>query len=149
MKDVLSCTMSYKSKTTNGVQTSVVLNSKDQCQWRRYFIERDWYECKSYHLDFLNCLCPLNSEAACCFLVHSHENYLLCCVDILIILSLKDQRANQQCENEDTGPLILNAFDMIILSQGLNLASLFDRGQVFNHDIFICLLFSDSNHMCK
>uniref|UniRef100_A0A2P2KMB4 non-specific serine/threonine protein kinase n=2 Tax=Rhizophora mucronata TaxID=61149 RepID=A0A2P2KMB4_RHIMU len=27
------------------------------------------------------------------------------------------------------GPLILNAFDLIILSQGLNLATLFDRGQ--------------------
>lgn len=29
-------------------------------------------------------------------------------------------------------PLILNAFDLIILSEGLNLASLFDRDQV-NH----------------
>ena len=28
------------------------------------------------------------------------------------------------------GPLILNAFDLIILSQGLNLATLFDHGQV-------------------
>jgi len=35
------------------------------------------------------------------------------------------------------GPLTLNAFDMIILSQGLNLATLFDRGEVFNHDIVI------------
>ncbi|KAJ1421343.1 Serine/threonine-protein kinase, active site [Sesbania bispinosa] len=41
----------------------------------------------------------------------------------------EDQRANQQCENEDMGPLILNAFDMIILSQGLNLSTLFERGQ--------------------
>ncbi|GMY17470.1 CBL-interacting serine/threonine-protein kinase 8 isoform X2 [Fagus crenata] len=41
----------------------------------------------------------------------------------------EEQGANEQCGNEDTGPLILNAFDMIILSQGLNLASLFDRGQ--------------------
>ncbi|XP_028777717.1 CBL-interacting serine/threonine-protein kinase 8 isoform X2 [Neltuma alba] len=39
----------------------------------------------------------------------------------------EDQAANQQSENEDTGPLMLNAFDLIILSQGLNLASLFDR----------------------
>ncbi|CAE6179114.1 unnamed protein product [Arabidopsis arenosa] len=29
----------------------------------------------------------------------------------------------------DTGPLTLNAFDLIILSQGLNLATLFDRGK--------------------
>lgn len=28
------------------------------------------------------------------------------------------------------GPLVLNAFDLIILSQGLNLASLFDRRPV-------------------
>ncbi|KAK4560018.1 hypothetical protein RGQ29_008990 [Quercus rubra] len=40
-----------------------------------------------------------------------------------------EQGANEPCGNEDTGPLILNAFDLIILSQGLNLASLFDRGQ--------------------
>ncbi|KAK7301076.1 hypothetical protein RJT34_11935 [Clitoria ternatea] len=41
----------------------------------------------------------------------------------------EDQRTNQQCENEDMGPLTLNVFDMLILSQGLNLATLFDRGQ--------------------
>ncbi|CAL0319283.1 unnamed protein product [Lupinus luteus] len=41
----------------------------------------------------------------------------------------EDPKANQLCENEDTGPLMLNAFDMIILSQGLNLATIFDRGQ--------------------
>ncbi|XP_061351387.1 CBL-interacting serine/threonine-protein kinase 8-like isoform X3 [Gastrolobium bilobum] len=39
------------------------------------------------------------------------------------------QTANQQCDNEDMGPLMLNAFDLIILSQGLNLATMFDRGQ--------------------
>ncbi|XP_061359362.1 CBL-interacting serine/threonine-protein kinase 8-like isoform X2 [Gastrolobium bilobum] len=41
----------------------------------------------------------------------------------------EDQRANQQCENESRGPLILNAFDLIILSEGLNLATLFDSRQ--------------------
>ncbi|KAE9609099.1 putative protein kinase CAMK-CAMKL-CHK1 family [Lupinus albus] len=41
----------------------------------------------------------------------------------------EEPKANQLCENEDTGPLMLNAFDMIILSQGLNLATIFDRGQ--------------------
>ncbi|RDX78578.1 CBL-interacting serine/threonine-protein kinase 8 [Mucuna pruriens] len=45
------------------------------------------------------------------------------------ISSLPEQRADQQCDNEDTGPLMLNAFDLIILSQGLNLATIFDRGQ--------------------
>ncbi|KAH7524797.1 hypothetical protein FEM48_Zijuj06G0157200 [Ziziphus jujuba var. spinosa] len=41
----------------------------------------------------------------------------------------EEQRNTEQCGNEDMGPLILNAFDLIILSQGLNLATLFDRGQ--------------------
>ncbi|XP_057434875.1 CBL-interacting serine/threonine-protein kinase 8-like [Lotus japonicus] len=41
----------------------------------------------------------------------------------------EEQRANQQCDHEDMGPLMLNAFDLIILSQGLNLAAIFDRGQ--------------------
>nr|XP_012568410.1 CBL-interacting serine/threonine-protein kinase 8 isoform X2 [Cicer arietinum] len=44
--------------------------------------------------------------------------------------SAEDQSDNPQSEIEDTGPLILNAFDMIMLSQGLNLASIFDRGQM-------------------
>ncbi|RDX80811.1 CBL-interacting serine/threonine-protein kinase 8, partial [Mucuna pruriens] len=43
--------------------------------------------------------------------------------------NVEDQRTNQRRENDDMGPLTLNAFDMIILSQGLNLATIFDRGQ--------------------
>jgi hypothetical protein len=72
------------------------------------------------------------------FHVHLYENYISH-VDILVILSLKDQRDNPQCEIEDTGPLTLNAFDMIMLSQGLNLATIFDRGQVFPYCIIILL----------
>ncbi|EEF35016.1 CBL-interacting serine/threonine-protein kinase 8 [Ricinus communis] len=41
----------------------------------------------------------------------------------------EEQKADEQCRNEDARPLILNAFDLIILSQGLNLATLFDRGR--------------------
>ncbi|XWS21369.1 hypothetical protein CRYUN_Cryun30bG0049700 [Craigia yunnanensis] len=41
----------------------------------------------------------------------------------------KEERGNEPSGNEDMGPLILNAFDLIILSQGLNLAKLFDRGK--------------------
>ncbi|KAF9609671.1 hypothetical protein IFM89_017850 [Coptis chinensis] len=41
----------------------------------------------------------------------------------------EDQPANEPCGSEDTGPLILNAFDLIILSQGLNLSAIFNRGQ--------------------
>lgn len=43
--------------------------------------------------------------------------------------SAEDEGDNPECEIADTGPLILNAFDMIMLSQGLNLATIFDRGQ--------------------
>lgn len=57
----------------------------------------------------------------------------------LIHLSLKDEGVNQQCENEDGGPLMLNAFDLIILSQGLNLATMFDRGRVIIC-ILVCIL---------
>ena len=32
----------------------------------------------------------------------------------------------------DGGPLMMNAFEMITLSQGLNLSSLFDRQQVIS-----------------
>ncbi|PKI64859.1 hypothetical protein CRG98_014774, partial [Punica granatum] len=39
------------------------------------------------------------------------------------------QKSTEETGNEDLGPLILNAFDLIILSQGLNLSTLFDRGQ--------------------
>ncbi|OMP12193.1 hypothetical protein CCACVL1_00079 [Corchorus capsularis] len=41
----------------------------------------------------------------------------------------EEEKGNEQPGNEDMGPLILNAFDLIILSQGLNLATLFDRGK--------------------
>lgn len=49
------------------------------------------------------------------------------------ISAVQEQQANEEGGNEDMRPLILNAFDLIILSQGLNLSSLFDRGQV--HDL--------------
>lgn len=41
----------------------------------------------------------------------------------------EELRSIEQSGNDDMGPLILNAFDLIILSQGLNLATLFDRSQ--------------------
>ncbi|MCP6508405.1 hypothetical protein NL478_26950, partial [Klebsiella pneumoniae] len=34
--------------------------------------------------------------------------------------------------DDEAGPLTLNAFDLIILSQGLNLAALFDRRQDYD-----------------
>uniref|UniRef100_A0A453EVF5 non-specific serine/threonine protein kinase n=1 Tax=Aegilops tauschii subsp. strangulata TaxID=200361 RepID=A0A453EVF5_AEGTS len=36
---------------------------------------------------------------------------------------------NQHTFDDEAGPLTLNAFDLIILSQGLNLSALFDRRQ--------------------
>ncbi|XP_056162052.1 CBL-interacting serine/threonine-protein kinase 24-like isoform X2 [Syzygium oleosum] len=42
---------------------------------------------------------------------------------------IKEQYVDEQSESKDGGPLIMNAFEMIALSQGLNLSSLFDRQQ--------------------
>ncbi|TXG61246.1 hypothetical protein EZV62_012609 [Acer yangbiense] len=42
---------------------------------------------------------------------------------------IEDQYVAEQKENEEVGPLLMNAFEMITLSQGLNLAALFDRRQ--------------------
>ncbi|GAA0151050.1 non-receptor serine/threonine protein kinase [Lithospermum erythrorhizon] len=42
---------------------------------------------------------------------------------------IEDQFVNEQPKNNDDGPLIMNAFEMITLSQGLNLSALFDRHQ--------------------
>ncbi|KAA0065073.1 CBL-interacting serine/threonine-protein kinase 8 [Cucumis melo var. makuwa] len=41
----------------------------------------------------------------------------------------EEPRTEEQSGNENMSPLALNAFDLIILSQGLNLGTMFDRGQ--------------------
>lgn len=43
---------------------------------------------------------------------------------------LQEQYISEQVEGAAGGPLIMNAFEMIALSQGLNLSALFDRRQV-------------------
>ncbi|KAK9269490.1 hypothetical protein L1049_001265 [Liquidambar formosana] len=42
---------------------------------------------------------------------------------------IEDQYVAEQSTNSDGGPLMMNAFEMITLSQGLNLSALFDRRQ--------------------
>lgn len=42
----------------------------------------------------------------------------------------QDHYVTEQSETKEGGPLMMNAFEMITLSQGLNLSVLFDRGQV-------------------
>ncbi|KAL5769009.1 hypothetical protein ACOSP7_015566 [Xanthoceras sorbifolium] len=42
---------------------------------------------------------------------------------------IEDQYVAEQTQIKEGGPLIMNAFEMITLSQGLNLAALFDRRQ--------------------
>ncbi|XP_034700071.1 CBL-interacting serine/threonine-protein kinase 24 [Vitis riparia] len=42
---------------------------------------------------------------------------------------IEENYVSEQSGNNDTGPLIMNAFEMITLSQGLNLSALFDRRQ--------------------
>ena len=43
---------------------------------------------------------------------------------------IQDQYVSERSEITEGGPLIMNAFEMIALSQGLNLSPLFDRHQV-------------------
>lgn len=43
---------------------------------------------------------------------------------------MQDHYVTEHSANNDTGPIIMNAFEMITLSQGLNLSALFDRRQV-------------------
>ncbi|KAF8404758.1 hypothetical protein HHK36_009647 [Tetracentron sinense] len=49
--------------------------------------------------------------------------------DVYAVFDDPEERQDEQCGNQDMAPLILNAFDLIILSQGLNLSALFDHGQ--------------------
>ncbi|KAG6621560.1 hypothetical protein I3842_Q020000 [Carya illinoinensis] len=42
---------------------------------------------------------------------------------------IQDNYVAEKLENHEAGPLMMNAFEMITLSQGLNLSALFDRGQ--------------------
>ncbi|KAI5680820.1 hypothetical protein M9H77_02047 [Catharanthus roseus] len=42
---------------------------------------------------------------------------------------IEDAFVTEQSEQKENGPLIMNAFEMITLSQGLNLSALFDRQQ--------------------
>ncbi|XP_009138030.1 CBL-interacting serine/threonine-protein kinase 8 isoform X1 [Brassica rapa] len=49
--------------------------------------------------------------------------------DVYAAFDDPEEQKEAQVGTRDTGPLTLNAFDLIILSQGLNLATLFDRGK--------------------
>lgn len=50
------------------------------------------------------------------------------------VLIFQDKYVAEQSENSEGGPLLMNAFEMITLSQGLNLSPLFDRRQVHNSE---------------
>ncbi|KAM3192303.1 hypothetical protein ACQJBY_069501 [Aegilops geniculata] len=45
--------------------------------------------------------------------------------------NIEDKYVSEQVTRNDGGPLMMNAFEMITLSQGLNLSSLFDRQQEY------------------
>ncbi|CAL5383961.1 unnamed protein product [Camellia sinensis] len=53
---------------------------------------------------------------------------------------LEEEPVDEPCRNEDVRPLALNAFDLIILSQGLNHSALFDCRQL--------RLYAASNTLC-
>lgn len=60
--------------------------------------------------------------------------YLLTQCNTFGSLEMQDKYVNEESRNNDNGPLIMNAFEMITLSQGLNLSALFDRRQVHEYD---------------
>ncbi|XP_074263645.1 CBL-interacting serine/threonine-protein kinase 8 [Silene latifolia] len=49
--------------------------------------------------------------------------------DIYAVFDDTEEQEDSQHGNNDLGPLVLNAFDLIILSQGLNLETLFDKSK--------------------
>ncbi|KAH9626561.1 hypothetical protein KSS87_005541 [Heliosperma pusillum] len=49
--------------------------------------------------------------------------------DIYAVFDATEEQEDSQHGNNDLGPLVLNAFDLIILSQGLNLETLFDKSK--------------------
>lgn len=49
---------------------------------------------------------------------------------LVLFVCVQDAFVTEQSEQKENGPLIMNAFEMITLSQGLNLSALFDRQQV-------------------
>ena len=51
-------------------------------------------------------------------------------ISALLVCMSQDQYVAERSEIKDGGPLLMNAFEMITLSQGLNLSALFDRRQV-------------------
>lgn len=53
------------------------------------------------------------------------------------LLFFQDKYVAEKSENSEGGPLLMNAFEMITLSQGLNLSALFDRRQVHNLSIYV------------
>lgn len=57
---------------------------------------------------------------------------------------MQDQYVSEQKANNEKGPLVMNAFEMITLSQGLNLSALFDRRQVCIDIIYFNILRSNS-----
>nr|CAB3468351.1 unnamed protein product [Digitaria exilis] len=49
---------------------------------------------------------------------------------LLHVVKMKDKYVSEEVTHKDGGPLMMNAFEMITLSQGLDLSALFDRQQI-------------------
>ncbi|KAK6151773.1 hypothetical protein DH2020_014408 [Rehmannia glutinosa] len=62
--------------------------------------------------------------------VRPREDEMVTLDDVRAVFDdIEDKYVNEESQNNDGGPLIMNAFEMITLSQGLNLSALFDRRQ--------------------
>ncbi|CAA0806442.1 CBL-interacting serine/threonine-protein kinase 24 [Striga hermonthica] len=62
--------------------------------------------------------------------VRPREDEMVTLDDVRAVFEdIEDKYVNEESQHNGDGPLIMNAFEMITLSQGLNLSALFDRRQ--------------------
>lgn len=54
-----------------------------------------------------------------------------------VVGNLQEKYVAENSETIEGSPLMMNAFEMITLSQGLNLSALFDRGLVMHFEFII------------
>lgn len=63
------------------------------------------------------------------FKISNMQLKILLLIDQFFLI-MQDKYVTEQSGISQNGPLVMNAFEMITLSQGLNLSALFDRRQV-------------------
>jgi hypothetical protein len=71
-----------------------------------------------------------NQKDPYCSIVYLKPKVFVSAVDFILCFFFQDKYVSEEVTHKDGGPLMMNAFEMITLSQGLDLSALFDRQQV-------------------